>query len=238
VKKLIKKIYNGLPMKKQVFSILRLLHPPQKIYQHLSFKGPFKVRIGQGFSINHYGFQLENELFWGGLKQWESLSLKLWTELSKSANTILDVGANTGIYSLIAGAVHPNARIYAIEPLKSVYERLEENLKMNQLPIKAYDLAASNKNGRASFYTNDADFSYGSSLNKNHQSCSNKIEQEVETILLDHFIEQNHIIPDLIKIDVERHEPEVIEGLHQTIRKHWPTMFIEVLDENIGNRLK
>lgn len=238
MKKIIKQLYNALPLKKQVFSILRAFNPPQKIYQHLYFKGPFKVNIGQGFKINHYGFQLENDLFWGGLKNWESVSLKLWIELSKSAHTILDVGANTGIYSLVAGAVNPNARIYAFEPLKGVHKRLEENLRLNKLPIKAYDLAASNNNGMTSFYTDDSDFSYGSSLNKNHQFGSNKIEQEVETITLDRFVEQNNIIPVLIKIDVERHEPEVIEGLYNTLRKFWPTLLIEVLDDSIGNKLK
>ncbi len=238
MKKIIKQIYDGLPLKKEVFSIIRPLNIPQKIYQHLSFKGPFKVNIGRGFTINHYGFALENELFWGGLKQWESVSLKLWMQLSKSAHTILDVGANTGIYSLIAGAVNPSADIYAFEPLNGVYKRLQENLKLNKLSIKAYDLAASNNNGKASFYIDDPNFSYGSSLNKNHQSCSNKIQQEVETITLDRFNEEHNIVPDLIKIDVERHEPEVIEGLQNTLSKSWPTMLIEVLDENIGERLK
>lgn len=233
MKKIIKAAYSLVPFKKQLFSVVRLLRPPQSIYQHLYFKGPFKVRTGSGsFKMMHYGHQVENDLFWGGLKNWESVSLSLWEKLSRQSKIIVDIGANTGVYSLISGAVNPSATIYAFEPL--VYRLLEKNVSLNPFNITPSNVAISNREGVAEFFTDSTDFSYTASLNKEHQSESNTQSIKVKTQTLDNL----KIIPDLVKIDVERHEPEVIEGFLDTIHKHSPSMLIEVLDDNIGDRLR
>jgi hypothetical protein len=91
-------------------------------------------------------------------------------------------------------------------------------------------------NGKTVFYA-DGDFSYAGSLNKNHHVEKSKMV-EVQCETLDSFVKRNNIIPDLVKIDVERHEPEVIEGFMGHIKSHQPAMLIEVLDESIGARLR
>jgi FkbM family methyltransferase len=237
MKQLLKTIYKALPFKKQVFTFIRPFHPPERIYQHLYFTGAFKVKVDNSyFKIRHSGYQVENDLFWTGLDNWERVSLDLWKRLSKSSNTIIDIGANTGVYSLISGAVNPSASIYAFEPL--VYKKLEDNVNLNTFNIKPCNIAISNSNGQAKFFTDSTDFSYTASLNKDHQAQSNKLSIAVETKTLDRFCDEKSLFPDLVKIDVERHEPEVIEGFMNTIKKHYPTMLIEVLDSSIGDRLK
>lgn len=236
MKKMIKTLYESIPFKGSLFALIRPLNLPQSIYQHLHFKGKFKSNIdGNSFSMMHYGFQVENDLFWAGFKNWESVSLDLWKKLSKQSKTIIDVGANTGIYSLIAGAVNRTASIYAFEPL--VFNQLQTNVRLNNFNITPLQIAASNSNGVATFFTDSTDFSYTASLNKSHFEEFNKIELKVKTQTLDSFCEENNLIPDLVKIDVERYEPEVIEGFMGTIKRHLPTMLIEVLDESIGSRL-
>jgi tRNA1(Val) A37 N6-methylase TrmN6 len=42
--------------------------------------------------------------------------LALWIKLCRQSETILDVGANTGVYALVAGAVNKKAKIFAFEP--------------------------------------------------------------------------------------------------------------------------
>lgn len=237
MKKLLKSAYKALPLKKQLFSIVRLFNPSESIYQHLHFNGVFKVKTDNGtFKIKHSGYQVENDLFWTGLDKWEQVSLNLWKKLSRQSNLIIDIGANTGVYSLISGAENKRASIFAFEPL--VYEQLAENVRLNDFNIRPSNIAISNRNGEASFFTDSKDFSYTASLNKNHQANWNKIEIKVKTQTLDSFCTENNIIPDLVKIDVERHEPEVIEGFIGTIKRHLPTMLIEVLDEEIGVRLR
>src|SRR5690349_17659410 len=112
MKRALKAIYAAIPFKKQLFSLLKPFHPSEKLYRHLYFTGAFSVDAGGGkFRINHWGFQNENELFWRGISGIEGASLNLWKELAKTSNTIIHIGANTGVYSLVAGAVNRQARI-------------------------------------------------------------------------------------------------------------------------------
>lgn len=239
MKKLLKRLYSAIPFKKQLFSFIRLFNPPARVYQHLHFKGVFTVKVdGSAFRIKHHGYQVENDLFWAGINNWESKSMELWIRLSKMSNTILDVGANTGVYSLVSGAVNQAARIYAFEPMPAVFERLSENLRLNSFNIQPCDIAASNANGQTSFYVDNTEFTYTASLNKMHQSGSKKIEIPVKTRSLDSFVTENGLRPELVKIDVERHEPAVIEGFLNSIRQYRPALLIEVLDEAVGRELR
>ena len=145
IKKLVKSIYKVLPFKKSFFMLLRSVwSPPHHIYQHLYFKGKINVKTtsDQSFKMNHYGFELENELFWKGIKGgWEQQSIQLWEKLCVMSNCIVDVGANTGVYSLIAKTIHPAAKVVAFEPVKRVFEKLEEKcLKTSEGDLKVFRL--------------------------------------------------------------------------------------------------
>lgn len=237
MKKTIRAIYSAIPFKKQIFTALRLFHPSESVYRHLHFKGIIKIGVdGHSFKMKHYGYQLENELFWKSDGSWRSLSLTLWQRLSERSGVIMDIGSNTGVYSLLAGAVNRSASIYAFEPL--VYTLLENNVRLNDFNIQPFKLAISNGEGEATFFTDSTDFSYTASLNKDHQSYANRLSIQVKTTTLDKFCEDNNLVPDLVKIDVERHEPEVIEGFLRSIERSHPAMLIEVLDDHIGQRLR
>ena len=55
---------------------------------------------------------------------------------------------------------------------------------------------------------------------------------------LDDFIIQNNIDAiDLIKIDVEMHEPELIEGFKIYLEKFKPIIIIEVLEKSVAEKL-
>jgi FkbM family methyltransferase len=53
--------------------------------------------------------------------------------LDRSAETILDIGANFGAFSLWASFHAPNSRIVAIEPFPDSFARLQQNIKSNFL---------------------------------------------------------------------------------------------------------
>ncbi len=50
-------------------------------------------------------------------------------------------------------------------------------------------------------------------------------------IKLDSFLNENAIIPDFIKIDVDGYELEVLKGLEETIKKYHPAMVVEYNDQ-------
>jgi len=201
--------------------------PPERIYQHLYFDGTFSVEVecGAHFRLESHGEQAENELFWRGYGEgWEGRSLVAWRELAKAATVIVDVGANTGIFALAAKAVNPDAKVVAIEPARRVAEKLRRNVALNRWDIEIAECAASDFSGRATLYDHPGDHVYSASL---ETSMNGTIPIEVEVRRLDDMLER----VDLVKMDVERHEPAALRGMRRLLETCRPTLLIEVLDD-------
>ncbi|UCB57083.1 MAG: FkbM family methyltransferase [Candidatus Omnitrophota bacterium] len=196
-----------------MFKILRHLLP-EFVYRHLHFKGKFKVKIKKNhFYIHHFGYLCENELFWRGL----SKEMKVWAEMCQEADVILDIGANTGIFSLIAKAVNPKASVYAFEPVPRVIKKLRANCMLNNFNIQCLEVAVSDYDGVGEFYEEPLEHLYSATLAP-HNSLKNSMKTEVRVTRLDSFIEKEKIRPDLIKIDVEGCEFKVLEGMGKSLR--------------------
>jgi FkbM family methyltransferase len=203
----------------------------------------FKVKVDDhtGFEINHHGYQIENEIFWKGLSGgWEKTSMAIWIALCKKSAVIFDIGANTGIYSLVAKTIHPASDVYAFEPVHRVYSKLVDNNRLNRYDIICHELAVSNFDGQALIYDTPDDHILSVTLNKNLNPPETKvIPTVVNTIRLSSLVEKDNMKRiDLIKIDVETHEPEVLEGLEPYLSRDKPAMLIEVLTENIGKQIE
>jgi len=244
MKKSLKLLYKIIPFKMELFKFLKIIWTPEEsIYKHLYFKGIFKVKVEKTvfFKIKHYGYQLENELFWAGLIDgWEKESIKLWIQLCKQSSCIFDIGANTGVYSLIAKAVNSPAKVYAFEPVERVFDKLKENNRLNKFNIYTEKKAASNQDGVANIYDTMVDHVYSVTVNKNLNFPETIVTKtQIDTICLDTFIRQHNIGKvDLLKIDVETHEPEVLEGFFVNLKQSKPTLLIEVLNDEVGIRIE
>jgi FkbM family methyltransferase len=227
MKALAKAIYRNVPLKRQMFEIGRG-RLPERIYRHLHFKGPFTVDIGAGrsFRMMSGGDILENDLFWTPFgRGLEGVSARAWAALADRADgAILDVGANTGLYSLIALACQPEADVYAFEPVRRVADRLRENFAINGFSAAVIEKASSDVNARVPIYDNAEGMEYDASLEKDHGD--HEVSYEVEAIRLDDFLSTP---VGLMKIDVEQHEPAVIRGAMAMIRAHRPAILIETI---------
>lgn len=244
MKKVVRKIYHFLPFKKELYTFFKNnFEFPQSIYQHLHFKGTFKVKVDnqKSFLIYHHGGIEENEIFWNGLeKGWEKKSTSLWIELSKDAETILDIGANTGLYALISKTVNAKSVIHSFEPIPYVFSLLKKNVELNNFSIVNHEIALSDYNGTAKIYMpKDSDFAYSVTVNQNRLNSNTEVKElTIKTKTLETFIEENKIKSiDLMKIDVETHEPEVLIGMGKYLKQFKPAMIIEVLNDDIAKRL-
>lgn len=132
--------------------------------------------------------------------------------------TILDVGANIGLFTFYA---YPYAKkIYSVEPSGEHFETLISMLNFNHMdramPIQ---VALSSKNGSQTFYHNQNTTMY--SLNK----AVNGLPDEAETVTcvtLDKLFKDNKIKHiDFMKIDIEGAECEVFasEGFDKVADK-------------------
>jgi FkbM family methyltransferase len=244
MKALIKGAYNAVPLKKELFSLVKnFWHPREDVYKHLHFHGVFEVPVEKdiSFLLNHHGFVVENEIFWEGLeKGHESVSYSLWKKLAKDSRVIFDIGANTGVYSLIAKSLNPTSEVYAFEPVKRVFQKLEGNKKLNSFDISCFEEALSNSDGEATIFDTAAEHTYSVTVNKNTTAANAEvIPTKIKIARLDTVIEKfgiKHI--DLMKIDVETHEPEVLEGMGRYLKEFNPSILIEILDDAVGEKVE
>lgn len=236
-----------VPANKKILQFIKKLKiGNDKFYSDLNFKGSFKVDLGheQSFLMEHYGGIIENETFWKGLfKTFENDTGWIWLQLSPVSNVIFDIGANTGIYSLVAKTLNPDSKIYAFEPSRHTYDRLVNNNSINEFDIHCEQLAISDKNTVQVFYdvpdANQMSASLSPDKLKNWDGYTGEsIEYNVETVTLANYIRTNNIDQiDLMKIDIELHEPEAVKGLGDYLQNFKPIILIEVLTETVAQQL-
>jgi hypothetical protein len=84
---------------------------------------------------------------------------------------------------------------------------------------------------------------YTASLNKDiHKERGNPTPactENVKVQRLDHFLNsQNYKNLDLIKIDVESHEPSVLRGLGQLLQRYHPSIIVEIWNNDVGQAVE
>lgn len=243
LKSIVKSIYRAIPAKRLLFRFVRATsQPPERVYRHLHFRGPFKVHLpsGRGFDMMHFGNQVENDLFWAGYGNgWEQTSLRVWATLAARANIVFDIGANTGTYALAAKASNSSARVEAFEPVARIFDRLSINATLNSGGITAHCVALSDREGSATLFDSGEEHVYSASLNsKMLGERGQQAKTTVPVLTVDSFCDNADIEQiDLLKIDAEMHEPEVIRGAQKTLVRDKPAILIEILNAEIGTEI-
>ena len=219
---------------------------PLRLKSYLVFEGPFIVPVdGQTFHmLNGYGRDIESTIFWNGLDAFEGNTLRWWKILAKRSQVILDIGANTGIYALLAKTLNPNAEVHAFEPISRIYSILTANIALNQVAhltpaIAVHCMALSDYSGEGQMFDLPVEHMYTASLNKNiHAERGNLMPactEQVTVQRLDYFLNSHHCERlDLIKIDVESHEPAVLRGLGDWLLRFLPSLIVEIWNNDIG----
>lgn len=143
---------------------------------------------------------------------YEPMTTKLWVESAKKAKKIADVGAHTGIYSLLAAIANPKASIISLEPSPVNFARLVLNVRENHIEnVTPMYCAASDSRRNEVFGTKTQQWylSTGGRL-----SPEKAVEWSiVKVVRLDHFEEF-----DLIKIDTEGGELKCLQGLGDSLK--------------------
>jgi FkbM family methyltransferase len=145
--------------------------------------------------------------------------------------TVLDVGAHIGIYTLNAAKnVGPSGTIVSFEPDQRNLRLLKKNIKINGFRgVKTVNAALDkNKSEKFLYLTDDPLFT---SMSPSEHS---KEKIKVETLTLDDVAETlnlTHI--DWIKIDVEGNELKVLEGGKRTFSNCVDRVIIETSNPDV-----
>ncbi|WP_280940487.1 FkbM family methyltransferase [Aurantimonas sp. 22II-16-19i] len=173
------------------------------------------------------------QFFWGGRDSYESEIIAKWAEWAKSAQSVLDIGAYTGLMSIIAAMVNPDCEIHAMEPIPQTAERARINLRANQVErqVTIHNRAAANESGpeMINLYRGGDVLGAGNSI---HDKGGKKIfnRQMIQTVNVDQYL--GHKRFDLIKVDVEGFETHTLMGLRRIMKRDRPKLVLELWKEN------
>lgn len=173
---------------------------------------------------------IQQQLFWYGY--YEKEAILTWEAFIQPGDTVLDIGANAGYYSLVAA---PKAKlVYAFEPATSIRQLLEKNVSLNKFDnIRVQAVAISNEAGKATLYLSSED-NIGMAGLRPAENFSGNTEI-VNTITLDEWIASQDIKKiALIKIDAEGTEMNILAGMRTILEEHKPAIFMEVIAELLG----
>ena len=169
--------------------------------------------------------------FFGSLQKTEIQLIVFLIKNLSETDVFYDVGANYGFYSLLAKEVAPDCAVHVFEPQASLQEYLQQNLPA----VKRNQIALTDTVGSIDFYEGFDTGASGKSSTKLESVSSRKETYQkvtVESTTLDEYIKTN-AIPTFIKIDVEGAEISVLRGARQLLKKHKPTIAMEVW---LGNK--
>ena len=195
--------------------------------------GEFRMQYcGQDLRYYAEGDDVVADLLYYGRNP-ELNELRLFTAFAQHSGTILDVGANTGLYAVLGALAAPTSSIYAFEPHPANFRRLQRNLELNGATnVKALQLAAGERSGEISFTVPaDGSISMVSSPVAGFASAFYPEPPKtlsVECVTLDDFVEKQQLgRVDLVKIDVEYFEVEVLSGMRKLIAEQQPILLCE-----------
>lgn len=187
--------------------------------------------LGTKFIWTRYHFRFQADLGdWLGQRVYltgiyEPPTTVLFTHLIQPGDTILDIGANVGYFSLLyARLTGAQGQVIAFEPIPSVRGILEQNIKLNDFKqIEIIPKAVSNQSTTLTIYEGPEDHKGTSSL-RALDSASRSLS--IESIAIDDLL----ILIDkvnLIKIDVEGAEMQALLGMERLVERDHPNFVIE-----------
>lgn len=163
----------------------------------------------------------------GGFEQEE---LDALLPLVHPGDTVWDVGGNVGIYAVLLARTQPGVQVVSFEPVPTTRARLEANLALNatdNVTIESHALSSSAGSARMVVHPDAPGCDQVTTEDAPVEGDASIIA--VSTITGDVYAAGSPAgDPQLIKVDIEGHEPEFVDGARGLIERARPTLMLEV----------
>lgn len=146
---------------------------------------------------------------------WEPNQTHWMTQRIRPGDTVVDVGANVGYYTVLAARlVGPAGKVYAFEPDPQCVALLRKSVEVNGLTDRVVieQKAVSNKPGTLRLYLSNENMG-------DHRTTGEADRKwiEVETVTLDAYFVDKTV--NVVKIDVQGFESLVFDGMAELDRR-------------------
>jgi FkbM family methyltransferase len=161
----------------------------------------------------------------------ERLELEIVREHLRPGMTFYDVGANIGIFSMMAARiVGSSGQVVAFEADPEIADRLREHARRNSFSwVNVEQKAAWHETGKVMFERVDVSVSPDRGVGHVVDSKNDRVVS-LDAIALDDCSPM-YRPPDFIKCDVEGAEGEVFQGARRLLEKQRPRVLCEIHNE-------
>lgn len=187
------------------FFVVKIDDTPIKI----SFIHPYQHHIAKFLNKDEFEKQL--------LMMWKKQSEKI------KNGTVLDIGSYNGIYGLVAATVSPTSTVYIFEPDPINFEHININIQLNNLRnVRVIKKAVSDKVQTLQFRKHSG----GTGGNLEAKKAGNDYFDVTCTSLENWSKENNNIVPNLIKFDIEGAEYLAFLGAFELLKNSKDTQIL------------
>lgn len=149
---------------------------------------------------------------------WEATETHWFVKSLRPGDVVVDVGANVGYYTIIAGKlVGETGRVYAFEPDPVSFELLRRNVRLNGLDnVFLEQKAVSNEKGTLELFIaeeNKGDHRIYQPEGEQRESVT------VEAVSLDDYFKGSDETVDFVKVDTQGAEVLILQGMEQLLRR-------------------
>ena len=201
-------------------AIWRRLHPRGVWTLHAPDGTPFRYDS----SFEHDG--LARHIVWTDMRDWEAGTQAVLFDLAKRARVFVDVGAYSGIYTVLACVANPTLRAVAFEPNPRKLPQITSNVTANDIQhrvtVVGKALSAKAGTARLSIPADDSTATLNASV-----PGAGVADVPVTT----GDLALKGLDVGLVKIDVEGLENEVLMGMAGVLGVHRPKIIAECLDQ-------
>jgi FkbM family methyltransferase len=167
--------------------------------------------------------------------EWFEKEMEFWRNYIKPGMTVIDVGANGGVYTFSAALkVGSEGRVLAVEPFSGCVNCLQNTCQINNLSwVTVCAGAASDFDGTVKLRLHNA-----SELNEiiSTNDTSDVAFEEIPCFTLDTLMEKEQLTRvDILKIDAENHELAVLKGSGRLLSKYTPVIIYENIAGSKGS---
>ncbi len=249
VKESLKKVWNSDPaisLQRYFSRTLKLLNLyPGKFVRHLAIPKKFYYDIdgNHGFWMNDSGYRLEKALYWKGIKGHEFGTITLFSKMAPFCDWVIDIGANTGLFALIARSLNQKAKIFAFEPMPFFENIINKNNELNGFDIKILEKAVSDIEQKLTFYmpAKGKGNIYSSTVKIEHYLGHQETTPEtieVNCIRLDNFFLKHEFFGiGIIKIDAEGNDYEVLKSMGNYLSILQPVLIVENRSKEVADKM-
>ncbi len=162
---------------------------------------------------------------------YEAESLLTTRRLLPRGGVFVDIGANSGLYTVFAArALGPAGRIIAIEPSAREFCRLESNVALNRIAnIRLVRAAIADAPGEVDLHIAEPHFSGHNTLAEHFAFEPVRLQavETVQAVTLDSIM-KGELRCDLVKMDIEGAEMRALRGAVRVLETWRPALLLEL----------